>query len=122
MTYDSWKATDPRDAEYDPADRDYDDGEGEPEVTAVMNPLSAQLEAEALRSRIDHARILVIAALEGAEKGYHSMPFAQLDALLTGVLVQLGCSGCGDKFDRDQASTLVCVRKHGQHAGCYYGD
>lgn len=115
MTYDTWKSTDPRDREYDPADRDYDDEPGEPEVTELM-PSALQLEVEDLRARVDTARALVIAALHGAETG-NGYVLLRLDNLLTGVLAQLGCAACGKRFDRGDASHLVCVRQHGVHAG-----
>lgn len=116
MSYDTWKSTNPADREYDPADREYDEPEEcfpEDEVTEVISPL--QLEVEALRLRLDTARLLVLAALDNAERGY-SMPFARLDSLLTGVLVQCGCAVCGEKFARNDASQLECVRRHGVHA------
>lgn len=86
------------------------------DVTEVFELAQTALAIEDLRSRMDLARLQVLRALKTIESG-HTMPYAAIDSMLTSALCQLGCVACGKKFDRDDASTLCCVRHHGVHSG-----
>jgi hypothetical protein len=132
MTYDNWKATDPRDRDDDSERRAHEDEmfeeelfreqqarfDAEDEATQVMSPswLSLQAENEELRSRVANARAFVIAAIAGVETG-HTLPLMAIDSVLTKALAQLGCAECGLRFELSDAQELACVRTQGVHAG-----